>query len=78
MNDGAWFGPARIDSESGTDPVQLFASVAVTVKLNGPDAVGTPASNPAAESVIPLGSAPAVRLHVTGAVPPVCVNWTDA
>ena len=78
MNDGAWFGPARIDSESGTDPVQLFASVAVTVKLNGPDAVGAPASNAGGRERHPAGSAPAVRLHVTGAVPPVCVNWTDA
>ena len=74
MNDGAWFGPDRIDSVRGADPVQLFASVAVTVNVNGPDAVGVPASTPAAESVIPPGRAPAVRLHVTGAVPPVCVK----
>ena len=78
VNEGATFGSARIDSESGTDAVQAFASVAVTVNVKGPDAVGVPPSTPAAESVIPLGSAPAVRLHVTGAVPPVCVNVTGA
>ena len=58
MNEGATFGPVRMDSESGTEPVQLFASVAVTVKLKGPDAVGVPSSTPAAESVIPPGARP--------------------
>ena len=76
MNEGATFGPVRMESVSGTAPVQLLASVAVTVKLKGPDAVGVPSSTPAAESVSPAGSAPAVRLHVTGAVPPVCVKLT--
>ena len=78
MNDGAWFGRGSTERESGTDAVQAFTSVAVTVNVNGPAAVGVPASSPAAESVIPLGNAPAVTLHVTGAVPPVCVNWTGA
>ena len=35
-----------------------------------------PDSTPAAESDIPPGSVPAVRLHAIGAVPPVCVNVT--
>ena len=78
VNDGAWFGPDRIDSVSGADPVQLLASVTVAVKVNDPDAVGVPASTPAAESDIPPGSVPADRLHDTGAVPPVCVKVTGA
>ena len=42
----------------GTVPVEL--SVAVTVKLNVPPAVGVPESAPELLSVNPAGSAPAV------------------
>ena len=58
--------------------MQLLASVTVAVKVNDPEAVGVPASTPAADSDIPPGSAPAVRFHETGAVPPVCVKVTGA
>ena len=40
------------------------ASVTLTVKLAGPDAVGVPDSTPALESVNPLGTAPALTLQV--------------
>ena len=44
--DGAWFGPLRTLSDSGTAPVQALASVAVTVNVNGPAAVGVPDRTP--------------------------------
>ena len=48
-------------------------SVAVTVKLNVPVAVGVPLSKPAVESVSPFGSAPALTPNVLAPVPPVFV-----
>ena len=51
---------------------QPFASVAVTVKLNVPGAVGVPESTPAVDKAMPGGSAP--EDQVTGKVPPVCVK----
>src|SRR5262245_4532550 len=76
VNDGAWFGPASTDSTIGAEPVQPFASVTVTVKLEVPDAPGVPARTPAGESVTAAGGEPAVMLQATGATPPVCVNVT--
>ena len=64
------------DRTIGAEPVQPFVSVAVTVKVELPDAVGVPASTPADESATPAGGAPAVTLQVTGATPPSCVNVT--
>ena len=53
--------------------MQLLTSVAVTVKENGPDAVGIPDNKPPVESVTPAGNAPAVTWNVTGAMLPVVV-----
>ena len=47
-----------------------MASVAVTVKLKVPVAVGVPERTPPEERTRPLGRLPAVRLYVTGAVLP--------
>lgn len=41
-------------------PVPVDESVAVTVKLYVPSAVGEPVNTPLPDRVIPLGSAPAV------------------
>ena len=50
--------------------MQAFASVAVTVKANGPDAVGVPDSTPVAlSSSSPAGSVPVVTLHAIGVRP---------
>lgn len=47
-----------------------LASVAFTVKPNDPVLTGVPAISPAAESVSPGGSAPAVTSNEMGGVPP--------
>ena len=52
-------------------PVEL--SVAVTVKLNVPPAVGVPVRDPLEDKLSPAGSVPAVTAKVCGAVPPVAV-----
>ena len=41
-------------------PVQPFASVALTVKLNWPPAVGVPLAMPVVDNVTPFGNAPAL------------------
>ena len=51
-------------------PVQLLASVAVTVKVDLPFEVGVPESNPALESTSPAGSEPLVTKKLYGPVPP--------
>jgi hypothetical protein len=53
--------------------VQPFASVARTVNVEVPAVVGVPAINPAAVSVSPGGSAPAVTSNVYGPAPPLPV-----
>jgi len=50
-------------------PAPVLESVAFTVMLKLPAAVGVPLSTPALESVIPLGSVLTV-VNVYGAVPP--------
>ena len=45
-------------------------SVALTVKLNSPAAVGVPLSNPAEESESPAGNAPTKIEYAYGDVPP--------
>ena len=68
MNDGAWFGPDRMDSDSGAVAVQALASVAVTVNVDGPAAVGVPDEDAGAPiSNSPPGSVPAVTVQVMGA-----------
>ena len=63
-------GPA-ITMEYGRAPGQLFASVAVIVKLKVPAAVGVPEMTPVvALSVSPFGRAPLETVKVYGAVPP--------
>lgn len=53
------------------EAVTKFASVAVTVKLYAPAALGVPPIAPVdVSSVSPAGSDPAVTANVTGAVPP--------
>jgi hypothetical protein len=54
-------------------PVQLFASVAVTVAVDVPAAVGIPEMMPLLLSDIPAESEPAVILKVYGPVPPLAV-----
>ena len=49
----------------------MLESVAVTVKLNVPAAVGVPAMIPCGERFRPLGSAPRETTKVKGAAPPV-------
>ena len=56
-------------------PVEL--SVAVTVKLNVPAAVGVPDRTPAEVSVSPVGMAPTVTANVYGDVPPDAVIVVD-
>ena len=54
----------------------LVASVAVTVKVDEPAAVGVPESKPVLESDRPAGSVPVVTANVIGAVPPlVAICW---
>src|SRR3954462_12734735 len=48
--------------------------LAVTVPVKVPFAVGVPLSRPPLVSVVPFGSAPAVRLNV-GAGEPLAVYW---
>ena len=50
-------------------------SVAVTVKLKVPVAVGVPDKTPAPLSDNPAGGAPAVTAKAYGAVPPVAVKF---
>ena len=54
-------------------PVQPFASVAVTVKLEDPTAVGVPVRLPSPASVRPAGSEPLVTAKVYGLAPPEAV-----
>ena len=49
-------------------------SVAVTLKANGPTAVGVPESVPSEASVSPPGKAPEVIAQVNGGEPPLAVN----
>lgn len=52
----------------------LPASVAMTVQLNEPPAVGVPLRTPADDSVTPAGSEPATTAKVYGAIPPLAVT----
>ena len=56
------------------------ASVALTVKANGPATVGDPDMSPVvAFSVSPVGSVPALMMNAYGAVPPVAlIVWLYA
>ena len=57
-------------------PGNGLESVAVTVKLKVPPAVGVPASTPPGLSVTPAGRLPAVTAKVYGATPPLAVtDW---
>src|SRR5689334_10080222 len=51
-------------------PVQPLAAVACTLKVNGPAAVGVPASTPPLPRVRPAGTAPPASEKVYGASPP--------
>jgi hypothetical protein len=55
-------------------PVQLYVSVACTVKVNVPDKVGVPDSTPAVLSVRPFGNVPALLLNVYGLLPPLALT----
>jgi hypothetical protein len=55
-------------------PVHPVLSVAVTVKLNVPAAVGVPVKPPPLAKFNPLGKLPVVLAKVYGAVPPVAVR----
>jgi hypothetical protein len=54
-------------------PVPVLLSVALTVKLKLPAAVGVPESAPLLLKVTPAGSAPLVMANVYGDVPPLAV-----
>ena len=54
-------------------PVQLLASVTVTVMLNVPACVGVPLNTPAVDKLNPVGKVLAV-VNVTGKAPPDCVK----
>jgi hypothetical protein len=67
-----------IVSDTLTEPVQPFESVALTVNVDMPVLVGVPESRPPLESVRPVGSVP-VLLNVTVPIPPVWENcWLYA
>ena len=48
---------------------QPAASVTAMVNVAGPAAVGVPLNCPAADSVSPAGSVPALTVNVNGAMP---------
>ena len=52
----------------------LAESVAVTVKVEVPAAVGVPEITPAVDSDNPAGRLPVVTAHVYGGTPPVAIN----
>src|SRR5256885_422176 len=54
-------------------PVQPLASVAVTVKLKVPPAVGVPDIAPPGDKLNPEGNAPALTVKVYGDAPPLAV-----
>ena len=60
-----------------TLPGQPFESVAVTVKLKVPAAVGVPASDPPGASGTPVGVAPDVTAKEYGDVPPEAVTFCE-
>ena len=60
--------------ENGAEPVQLLVSVAVTVKLNVPVAVGVPLIVPFEASDRPVGNVPPVTAKVNDPLPPVAVT----
>jgi hypothetical protein len=64
----------------GCEPVPgvCALSVAVTVKANGPTAVGVPESVPSEASVSPPGRAPEVIAQVNGGEPPLALNEKPA
>lgn len=59
----------------GCVPDRFAESVALTVKLNVPDAVGVPVIAPLLARVKPAGSAPALTDHEYGGVPPVALRF---
>src|SRR3954453_1748097 len=62
------------------EPVQVFASVAVTVKVNEPVVVGVPLMAPPLESARPGGNVPAaeVTAKLYAGVPPLAVKLWPA
>ena len=58
------------------DPVRPWLSVAVTVKLKPPAAVGVPLMLPALDSVNPAGRLPPVTANVYGPMPPLAVRMS--
>jgi hypothetical protein len=67
---GAGTGAAATDMLSALVAFREAASVTFTVKLNVPDCVGVPQSEPLVESFTPAGSMPEARLKLYGVVPP--------
>ncbi len=64
--------------EKAREAVEPSGSVAVTVKLNGPLAVGVPETTPLLEIDMPAGSAPAVRAKLNAPDPPVALSACPA
>src|SRR5689334_9985578 len=63
----AWLACATGDSES----------IAVTVKLTDPAAVGVPEITPPTESDSPAGSDPDVTDHVSAPIPPIVLSAAE-
>ena len=62
-----------IVSEYACAPLKLLASVAVTVTLKFPPALGVPLKNPELDSVKPVGKLPPVSAKLYAATPPLAV-----
>ena len=67
---GGGGGAAAITIANASVATHPLASVPRIVNVDVPAVVGVPASTPAAVSVRPAGSAPAVTPKLYGAVPP--------
>src|ERR1043165_1848467 len=65
---GCAFGLTAMENDA--EPVQRLLSVAVTVKVNVPGAVGVPGIVPLEASERPVGNVPPMTANVYGAWPP--------
>src|SRR5205823_178470 len=70
-------GASVIATVNDAVPVQPFAEVACTVKVNEPVAVGVPARAPPAARVSPPGAPPLATANVNGASPPDAVTLPE-
>ncbi len=71
---GAGF-TTRLNALVGVCGVGEQESVARSVKLKVPGAVGVPARRPEEASVKPAGNAPLATVQAIGAIPPLDASW---